>query len=282
MEVVFEKVSYTYPEADTSVFNAFSMSVPAGVTSLIGQNGTGKSTFLLLAAGRLIPQAGRILLCGEDTKNIGDESEKNRFASFVYQNMEFETEEPLGKLLEFVYENGFHEKKDQGFLSALIEAFELKSILAKKTQEMSKGELQRAIMGFSLLYGSRTIMMDEPVFALENRQKERSLEFIINFSRQTRTPVLYSLHELDLSRTYSDNILFFYKNGTHLLGRTEDLFKREKLEAVYEVPYGLLHSNESLVRERLLAIAELAKRAEKEKALGVSSPGDTYPRDDTP
>jgi len=158
--IAFDSVQYGYPESPRPVFDNLSITLPDGVTSLIGQNGTGKSTFLLLAAGRILPTQGTVYLCGEYTKAIPDEDSRNRLASFVYQNMEFETEEPLGDLLRFVYENGFHANRDEGLIRELIEVFELSTVLTKKTQGMSKGELQRAIMAFSILYGSKTIMMD--------------------------------------------------------------------------------------------------------------------------
>ncbi|HOV63766.1 MAG TPA: ABC transporter ATP-binding protein [Spirochaetia bacterium] len=263
--IAFDSVQYGYPESPRPVFDNLSITLPDGVTSLIGQNGTGKSTFLLLAAGRILPTQGTVYLCGEDTKAIPDEDSRNRLASFVYQNMEFETEEPLGDLLRFVYENGFHANRDEGLIRELIEVFELSTVLTKKTQGMSKGELQRAIMAFSILYGSKTIMMDEPIFALEPRQKEKSLDFLKSYAQSTHTPVFYSIHEFELSRKYSDNVLFFYKNVTLKFGKTEDIFTRENLEEVYEVPYGLLHSNESQEREKLMMFSKFIQERNNEE-----------------
>ena len=50
-------------------------------------------------------------------------------------------------------------------------------------------------MAFSLLYGSRILMMDEPIFALEERQKSRIMEFLVDLS------LFYSVHELEISAT---------------------------------------------------------------------------------
>ena len=151
-EIRLENVSFYYPETEQLVFNDLSIDLPRGIATLVGQNGTGKSTLLLLAAGILLPVEGTVFIRGIDTRNLREEQERQRHVSFVYQNMEFETEESIGNLLEYVHENGFHETKDPDLISELVEVCELEKVLGKKTQEVSKGELQRTIIAFSLLY----------------------------------------------------------------------------------------------------------------------------------
>ncbi|MFQ3547770.1 MAG: ATP-binding cassette domain-containing protein, partial [Termitinemataceae bacterium] len=169
---VFSNVSFTYPESEQPVFSGFSGSLPGGFVSLVGPNGAGKSTLMLLAAGRILPQQGTIHLLGRDTRFFQDEDERNLFASFIYQNMEFETEDSLGTLLEQVYASGKHGIKGEGFFRDVLRVFELEHLGGRPLARLSKGEMQRALLAFAALYGSRSIFMDEPVFAMEDRQKE--------------------------------------------------------------------------------------------------------------
>ncbi len=251
-EVVFERVSYYYPESEQLVFSGLSLPLPRGVVTLVGQNGTGKSTLLLLAAGLLLPTEGRISIRGVDTRELREQAERQRHVSFVYQNMEFETEEPVGALLEYVHDHGFHEHKDPALRAELIEVCELQKVLAKRSQELSKGELQRVIVAFSLLYGSRILMMDEPIFALEDRQKARIMGFLADYVHREGLSLYYSVHELEISRKYSDYLLLFYKEGPPRLGATRTLFSREEIEKAYQVPYILLKRKEALIREGLM------------------------------
>lgn len=247
--ISFHDVTFAY-ETDP-IFTGLTLSVAAGVTSLAGPNGAGKSTFLLLASGRILPNQGSVMLEGYDTAGLEDQ-EKNRLCSLVYQNMEFETEEPLGDLLDFVFENGFLDKKDKAFPTQVAREFELEPLLGRKTQALSKGEMQRAVMAFSLLYGSRVVVMDEPVFALEEAQKRRALGFLSEYARQARVSFLYSAHELDLTRDFCDRVLLFPKAGKPILGPPAEVLTREVLEAAYQVPYALLHQKERLYRSMLL------------------------------
>lgn len=263
--VACSDVSFTYPEAEKPVFEHLDLELPHGVVSFVGRNGTGKSTALLLASGRVLPQTGQVRLFDVDTASIPDETERNRYASFVYQNMEFETEEPIGDLFEYVYANGFHERKDPSFLKDLVETFELGQSTHRKLQLLSKGEMQRAILVFSMLYGSRAIMMDEPIFALEDYQKRRALEFITDYARRTLTPVYFSLHELDLSYTFADFWLLFYRDGSApVLGTPEEIFTTERMEAAYEFPLPMLRQREYLFRERLYQLAGGTDTTEEE------------------
>lgn len=264
--IALQNISYTYPETDRPVFTDLSLELPHGITSLVGQNGTGKSTLLLLSGGRILPDSGEVVLEGKNTRELQDETEKNRYASFIYQNMEFETDEPIGDLLEYVYDNGFYEKKDTQFKKKLIDVMELSDALTKKTQELSKGQLQRTIIAFSLLYGSKTIMMDEPIFALEDYQKQAVMSFLMDYANELGISIFYSAHELEITKKYSENTALFYKDGSIKVGKTNDLFQPDILEKVYEIPYHMLKLKESVYRKDLADIAKYARSKLNEEA----------------
>ena len=248
--IELKDLSFGYEGSEKSIFNNINLELPGGLTTLVGQNGTGKSTFLLLAGARLFPESGDVLINGLKSREITDESVRNSLVSFVYQNMEFETDDPVGDLLPFVQEQGNH--NDPFIVEEMIDALGLKHCLGKKFQENSKGDMQKLCIACSLLYGSPFTMMDEPVFALENLWKERALEYIRDFSRRWNMSVYYSIHELDLSKKYSDNALLFYKDHTLAMGPASSILSRDYLEEAYQVPMELLYQRESLFRDHLI------------------------------
>jgi iron complex transport system ATP-binding protein len=274
----FEKASYGWVDEEdgsaTPVFAGLDLELPRGIVSLVGQNGTGKSTLLALAAGSIVPDAGRVLVSGVDTRELRDESTRQRLVSYVFQNMEFETEEPIVSLLERVHAAGFHAVKRPGFVAELVEAFELAPVLARRTQEVSKGELQRTILAFSLLYGSPLLVMDEPIFALEDRQKERAMAYLCAYARRENVGLYFSLHELDLSRRFSDHLLLFGRGSPPRLGPTAELFTRKTIERAYEVPFDMLKQREALYRKMLTgALAVGGERPAGAGGGGAAGPG---------
>ncbi len=282
--IEFCDVSFTYPDdediVDTEgqivksqpIFEHFSGKIPSGFTSLIGPNGSGKSTFLLLASGRLLPQNGHCLLFGRKIASL-NETEKNLCASVIYQNMEFESGDSVFELLTQVYKAGNFKGTARGVLSEnttshdlldeCIENFELSSILNHRLIELSKGEIQRVLLAFSLLYGSVAIFMDEPLFAMEEKQKEKALSYLRTFHEKTNTAIFISMHELDLTRKFAKEVLLFYPDRTIAYGTPEEVMTDTDLEKAYGVPVSMLKHKENMTREELSQIAEAALSMQK-------------------
>lgn len=264
----FEDAAFAYPPVEGDLdaegkqiippvlFDHFTASLPPSFVSIVGPNACGKSTLMLLASGRLKPLRGKVRLFGQDTSTIQDENEKNLLSSFIYQNMEFEQDENLEKLLRHVYESGGHTRKNDDFLREIISVFELSSITARKLNGLSKGEIQRALLAFSVLYGSKSIFMDEPMFAMEQKQKEGSLEFLKDYSHKNNIPIYISMHELELSRKYAQDVLLIYPNRDMTFGSPDEVLIPEDLEKAYGIPAALLKDSENLTRKNLKELSE--------------------------
>lgn len=282
----FNDVSFTYPPVEgdldengnqripSPVFEHFSGSLPGGqFISLVGQNGCGKTTFLMLASGRLAPDSGSVTLLQKNPALLDGES-KNLLASVIYQNMEFESDQTVSELLAQVYQNGALKGHAAGVLDSTkdlleeaIDVFELESVLNHALTHLSKGEIQRVILGFSILYGSASIFMDEPMFAMEDRQKESALSYLKTFVKKTGTTIYCSMHELDLTKKYADQVLLFYPNRDMSFGTPSEVLTDEDLEKAYKVPAAMLKQKETLTRDQLKAIADQYSKQGPEKTI---------------
>ena len=256
----FNDVSFSYPveeveDALPPVFDHFTGSIPGAFTSIIGPNGCGKSTFMLLASGRIQPANGKIYLLGQDVNTLAEEK-KNLLASMIYQNMEFESEDKVEQLLSYVYQNGALKANAKGIkgsdlFSEVVDTFELSSVMNHGLTQISKGENQRVLLAFSLLYGSASVFMDEPLFAMEDKQKMSALEYLRAYSMETKTPMFISMHELDLTRMFAEKVLLIHPNRDMSYGTVEEVMTNDELEKAYGIPASMLKHNESLTREEL-------------------------------
>lgn len=263
----FNDVHFSYPtlEGDVdqdgnqiippTIFDHFTATLPCGFVHLVGPNGSGKSTLMLLASGRLLPSEGFIELLGHDTRQLTEQSRSN-LASYIYQNMELETDEKISSLLDFVYKNGnFNGRHDAIKAGDLIEeiksVFELDSLLDKKMNGLSKGELQRVLLSFSLLCGSKSIFMDEPLFALEDSQKENALCYLKDFCKKTHITIYISMHEIDLTKKYAQKVMLFYPNHNIDLGTPKEVLTNKDLEKAYGVPVAMLKHSEDMTRKSI-------------------------------
>ena len=267
--VKFDDVHFAYPPVEGDVdddgkqiqppviFDHFSAELPAGFVSLVGPNGSGKSTFMLLAAGRVLPQAGGVFLLNQNTGALNQDS-RDELASYIYQNMELDTDEKTGALLDYVYQNGKLCGAASGvldssknFIDEVKEVFEVQDLSDKSLAALSKGQLQRALICFSLLYGSKSIFMDEPFFAMEERQKESAIKYLKEFCAAKGVTVYISMHELDLTKKYADTVMLFYPNHDIDLGSAAEVLTDQALEKSYGVPASMLKQSEELSREQI-------------------------------
>ena len=275
--LVFNDVSFKYPpiEGDLDenenqvipsfIFEHFSAQLPEGFTSIIGPNGCGKSTLMLLASGRLKCETGNVFLYGIDPVSLEEES-KNLLASVIYQNMEFETEDKVSDLLKQVFENGGYKGEMlsltgnfNSLYDEVIFVFELKDELDKELKNLSKGQMQRVLLAFSVLYGSKSIFMDEPLYAMEDNQKEKSLEYLAELCKSFNVSIYISMHELDLTRKYAQNVLLMKPNRDMVLGTPEEVMTSDELESAYGVPASMLKHQESMTRDNLNQWAQSLK-----------------------
>lgn len=270
--IEFNDVSFTYPAVEgdldsdgnaiepRAVFEHFSAQFPGGFVSLVGPNGSGKSTFMLLASGRLVPTAGKVLMMGKDIAMMTGEA-KNMYASVIYQNMEFETEDKVRDLLSQVYASGTLQGKAQGIrggdlLAEVIDVFELSAVLDHTLTGVSKGEIQRVLLAFSILYGSVSVFMDEPLFAMEYPQKEKALAYLRDYCKKKGTTIYISMHELDLTRRFAEKVLLFYPNRDMSFGTAEEVLTDEDLEKAYGLPVEMLKRGEEYTRRDLTDTAK--------------------------
>ncbi len=272
--IVFDDVTFSYPPDDADeldareleaefgpapVISQLSLELPDGLTFVVGPNGIGKSTLMLLAAARLFPQSGTITVMNEPTGSYADagfdpdlEERRNRVVSFVYQNMEFETESPIGDVLEAVASNSVDPGEASDRFREILEAADLKERLDAHMQELSKGEMQRAIVAMSLLYGSPIVMMDEPVFAVEPARAERLFEYLRESCRRRNHSIYVSAHDVQLARTFSDAVILMHADRLVETGSPAELLDKHRLEEAFKAPWDTLYRRQALYREFLI------------------------------
>lgn len=264
--IEFDNVSFTYPKEDDytpqAVFKDFSVKIAPGFISITGPNGVGKSTLLMLAAGRLIANSGTVTLFGKDTSKF-TEDERGLLAQVIYQNMEFESEDTIGNLLNYVYNTGAYEGNAKLAMGELLELctkeFEIENLLKKTLSKISKGELQRVLLAFCILYGTPAVFMDEPFFAMENRHTIRALTFLKRYALESGTAFVLCMHDLDMTKRFCDTAMLLFPNQKLLVGPPEKVLTKEALEEAYNVPESLLRQKEILDRKQLENIANLLR-----------------------
>ncbi len=164
------------------------------IFSLIGPNGTGKSTFLLALAGLLGIYRGRI--CFKDR-----EIARNNLVVYRRQ-IAFVFQEPL--LLDTtVFGNvaaGLRIRKKttaeiEDRVPEALEQFGIRHLAGRSARKLSGGEAQRTNLARAFAVKPEIIFLDEPFASLDPPTREGLIEDLLKILRETRTTALMATHD---------------------------------------------------------------------------------------
>ncbi|MBN2510411.1 MAG: ABC transporter ATP-binding protein, partial [Spirochaetales bacterium] len=96
----------------------------------------------------------------------------------------------------------------------------------------------------------------EPIFALEDYQKQRAMGFMTEYARTSGVSLYYSAHELEITSAYSDYMLLLFKDAGCLLGPTKEAGTDENLERAFGIPRSMMYQKERLHRQHLKEFQE--------------------------
>ena len=174
-EVEFKDVSFKYPGSDIWALRHVNMKFKVGKRlAIVGENGSGKTTFIKLLCRLYDPQEGQILLNGIDIRKYKYDDYMNIF-SIVFQDFQLICQ-PLGNNVagSMEYDRERVEKAliDAGFgdrfasLEKGLDTFVYKN-LTEDGVDVSGGEAQKIAIARALYKDAPFIILDEPTAALD-------------------------------------------------------------------------------------------------------------------
>jgi len=206
------------------------------LVSLIGRNGSGKSTMLRSLVRLQNPTSGTILL---DNKNIRDLSrtELSRMVSFVSTGVfghESMTIRELVSLGRFPYTNwiGNLTAQDISLVDQSMEMVGIAALSDRKLAEVSDGERQRAMIARTLAQCTPVIILDEPTAFLDIPSKYSLISLLHDLSRKGIT-IIFSSHDLNIAIKLSDK-LWIIDQEQVLEDSPEDLIIKGLIARIFE------------------------------------------------
>jgi ATP-binding cassette subfamily B protein len=225
-EVEFRDVSFKYPGSDLWALRHVNMKFKVGKRlAIVGENGSGKTTFIKLLCRLYDPQEGQILLNGIDIRKYRYDDYMNIF-SIVFQDFQLVCQ-PLGNnvagSMEYDRERVEKALRDAGFgerLASLekgLDTFVYKN-LTEDGVDVSGGEAQKIAIARALYKDAPFIILDEPTAALDPIA-EAEIYSKFNDISGDKTAI-YISHRLS-SCKFCDEIAVFH-NGSVIQQGTHD------------------------------------------------------------
>src|SRR6266542_1970650 len=194
-EIVFDDVSKFYGEV--LGVNRVSLSLPPGITSLVGPNGSGKTTLMNLMTGLVRPTRGRISVLGLDPE---DSEAMGRRVGYCTQFDSF----PRGAtgrsfLHGWLRLQGAEEAAARTLAAEALERVGMTEAADRKVAAYSKGMRQRIRLALALSHRPEVLVLDEPLNGLDPMARAECLALFQGLAREGLHVVISShiLHEVD-------------------------------------------------------------------------------------
>ena len=246
-EIVFHDVSFAYPNTDKTVLEHISITISdREKLVIVGENGSGKSTFIKLLCKFYRPTAGKITLNGVDIWDIPNDSyfqtisavfqDFKNFSFTVRENItmsESGDDKAVDKAVETTGLTECVEKLPNGLDTYLTRQFDTDGT------ELSGGQAQKLAIARAMYKGSPILVLDEPTANLD--PKAESEIYMDLFSAAKDKTTIFISHRLAAS-SVADKIAVFCEGkiieyGTHdsLMaqnGRYSEMYRKQSREYI--------------------------------------------------
>ena len=204
------------------------------ITSIIGNNGAGKSSTLKALTGIVKPASGKISLFGNDITGIKAHQVSGLGMSLVPEGRGIYTRMTVQENLEM----GAFNRKDRDAVKQDFEkVYDLFPVLGERRKQkggsLSGGEQQMLAVGRALMQSPKILLLDEPSLGLAPQVIESIFEVIKEVNRIDGTPILLVEQNVYLALEVSDRGYVLETGEMVLTDTSENLLKSEMIQKAY-------------------------------------------------
>lgn len=215
---------------------------------IIGESGSGKSTFGKTLIGLLTPDKGDVTVNGISLygKSSRDEKRKVKQAvSVVFQdytssaNPRFRIKDIIGESLRVIEkrENIKIDKKKR--TEELLELVGLnKNFIDRYPHELSGGQLQRVCIARAVATNPEIILLDEAISSLDASTQTQVMDLLKNLQKEFGFSYIFITHDLPSVTYMCDRVIFFYDGK--IVEQVDDIYMLSEVKSSYAAK--LLHS----------------------------------------
>jgi len=198
MEEVKRHCRYNYPKMAKQLGKSFHLSVDPGsfndseIIVMLGENGTGKTTFIKMMAGRLPPDDG----VQPPTLAI----------SYKPQKIQPKSQGSVRQLLHEKIRDAYIHPQ---FITDVMKPLLIEEIMDQEVQNLSGGELQRVAMTLCLGKPADVYLIDEPSAYLDSEQRLHAAKVIKRFILHAKKTAFIVEHDFIMATYLADRVIVF-------------------------------------------------------------------------
>lgn len=195
---------FRYNKTDEDVVRGLQFDLEKGdFLTILGGNGTGKSTTLQLISGLMTPHRGKVTLFGKPLKKYKNDELYNGVIAMLPQD-------PTTLLVEKKVALEFSTlTSNQALIDSIVDLLQIHHLLDQHPYDLSGGEQQKVALGKVLLKQPKLLILDEPTKGLDAQSKQ-ILANILKQLRENDTTILMVTHDVEFSAEHASKCAMFF------------------------------------------------------------------------
>jgi putative ABC transport system ATP-binding protein len=204
---------YSLGDVDVRALDGISATIEKGeFVAIMGQSGSGKSTFMNVLGCLDTPTEGNYLLDGIDTGGLSRDALaeiRNKKLGFVFQgfNLLSRTSALENVELPMLY-NGFPAHQRQENARKALKSVGLEGREGHHPNQLSGGQQQRVAIARALVNDAPIILADEPTGNLDTKTSFEIMELFVKLNKESSMTVILVTHEQEIA-SFSNRIIRF-------------------------------------------------------------------------
>ncbi|MDM5234532.1 ABC transporter ATP-binding protein [Lysinibacillus pakistanensis] len=201
-------IAFRYEKNGLDIVHHFNLQVKKQeFVTIIGGNGTGKSTVLAILSGLQKPYHGKVFLFSKALKSYSNKQLYQQYLTLLPQNPKtlFVQKTVRQELNELAHLHKVSEAKIQ----ETIQLFNLTHLLNRHPYDLSGGEQQKLALAKLLLIEPKILLLDEPTKGLDAHAKEELAGILKDLQAKGMTIIMVT-HDIEFSAQYSNRCALFF------------------------------------------------------------------------
>ncbi len=200
------------------------------IFSLLGPSGCGKTTLLRICAGFEQPDAGRVVLNGED---ITDRPPNRRKLNTIFQNYALFPHMSVRDNIAFGPRVARRSASDiRQAVDAMLAIMQLDTHADKRPYQLSGGQKQRVAIARALINKPDILLLDEPLAALDLKLRQRMLVELDAIHDEVGITFIYVTHDQSEAMSISDRIAVMRQGEIEQVGQATEIYEAPRTSFV--------------------------------------------------